>query len=204
MGLAFFVPAGTFRYWQAWTYMAILGIPMLCFVAHLMNKEPELLERRMRTREKERRQKTIISLSLPVFIAVLLIPGLDRRFGWSAVPLVIVIMAEIIVLAGYGLGLLVMRENRYASRVIEVEENQKVITTGPYAVIRHPLYLSGLIIYLFSPLALGSFWALLPASLLIFVYGARIRNEEKVLAEKLPGYLEYLQRVKYRLLPGIW
>lgn len=204
MGLVFFVPAGTFRYWQAWTYMAVLFIPMLVFVSYYLKKDPGLLERRMRTREKEHKQKTIITLSLPVFIAVLLTPGLDRHFGWSAVPPFVVIIADIIILAGYGLFVLVMRENRYASRVIEVEEDQKVISTGPYAVVRHPLYLAGLTIYLFSPLALGSFWAVPPALLLVVIYRARIQNEEKVLAEKLPGYREYLKRVKFRLIPGIW
>jgi len=203
-GLMFFLPAGTFRYWQAWAFIAILFIPMLSVLVYFLRKDPELLERRMRTREKERKQKTIIALGLPVFVVLLLIPGFDRRFGWSGVPPFVVVVADLVILAGYGLFVLVMRENRYASRVIEVEEGQKVISTGPYAVVRHPLYLAGMIIYSFSPLALGSYWALLPALLLIPIYVVRILNEEKDLAENLPGYREYLQRVKFRLIPGIW
>ena len=203
-GLMFFWPAGTFRYWQAWTYIAMLFIPMLSVLVYFLRKNPEFLERRMRTKEKERKQKWIVGLSLPAFIGTFLLPGFDRRYGWSHVPPFVIIIADIILLAAYGLGVLVMRENPYASRVVEVEENQKVISTGPYAVIRHPMYLTGLILYLLTPLALGSYWAVLPALLLILVYVARIRNEEKVLAEKLPGYGEYLQRVRSRLIPGIW
>jgi protein-S-isoprenylcysteine O-methyltransferase Ste14 len=204
LGLLFFWPAGTFRYWQAWVYTAVLFVPVLSFVIYYLKKDPELLERRMRTKEKERKQKWIIGLSLPVFFATFLVPGFDRRYGWSAVPPVIVIIADVVILAAYGLFVLVMRENRYASRVIDVEDDQKVITTGPYAVIRHPLYLSGLIIYLLSPIGLGSFWAVLAALPLVIVYIVRIRSEEKFLTEKLPGYREYLQRVRFRLIPGVW
>jgi protein-S-isoprenylcysteine O-methyltransferase Ste14 len=204
LGLMLFCSAGTFRYWQAWAYVAILFIPMLGVMAYFLRKDPGLLERRMRTKEKERKQKWIHWLSLPAFIGAFLLPGFDRRYGWSDVPPFIVIIADATILAGYGLCVLVMRENRYASRVVEVEENQRAICSGPYAVIRHPFYLGGLIIFLLSPLALGSYWGILPALLLIFIYIARIRNEEKVLAEKLPGYREYLKRVRFRLIPGIW
>ncbi len=204
LGLMFFWPAGTFRYWQAWTYIAILFIPMLGVLAYFLRKNPELLGRRMRTKEKERKQKWIIGLSLPAFIGTFLLPGFDRRYGWSDVPPFVVLIADVTVLVAYGLGVLVMRENPYASRVIEDEKNQRVIPTGPYAVIRHPMYLAGLIIFLISPLALGSYWAVLPALLLIFIYITRILNEEKILADKLPGYREYLQRVRFRLIPGIW
>jgi protein-S-isoprenylcysteine O-methyltransferase Ste14 len=204
LGLAFFCAAGTFRYWQAWVYMAILLIPMLGVLAYFLRKDPGLLERRMRTKEKERRQRWIHWLSVPAFIGAFLLPGFDRRYRWSDVPPFIVIIADAAILAGYGLCVLVMRENRYASRVIEVEQDQRVVSSGPYAVIRHPFYLGGLIIYLLSPIALGSYWGVLPALLLIFIYIARIRNEEKFLAEKLPGYREYLQRVRFRLIPGIW
>jgi len=204
LGLIFFLPAGTFRYWQAWIYMAVLFLPMLGFVTHFLKKDPELLERRLRTKEKEQSQKRIMRLSLPVFAAAYLLPGFDRRLGWSTVPPLLSVIADLIILAGYGLFVLVMRENRYASRVIDIEEGQKVITTGPYAVVRHPMYLSGLIIYSLSPIALGSFWAMLPAALMVIIYVARIRGEEEVLTEKLPGYRDYLKRVKYRLVPGVW
>jgi protein-S-isoprenylcysteine O-methyltransferase Ste14 len=204
LGCAFFLTAGTFHYWQAWVYLATIILPMLGFVSYMMKKKPAALERRMRTKEKEQKQKTIIKTSLPVFIAAFLLPGFDRRYGWSAVPPLVVVIADFICLLAYGLFVLVMKENPYASRIVEVENDQRVITTGPYAVVRHPLYLSGLTIYLFSPLGLGSFWALLPALLLVFVFIARILTEEKLLTEKLEGYRDYLQRVRYRLIPGIW
>jgi len=204
MGLIFFWPAGTFRYWQAWTYIAILFIPILGVVAYFLRKDPELLERRMRTREKEPAQKNLMIISSFVFLFVFLLPGFDRRFGWSSVPVFVIIIADIIILAGYGLFVLAMKENRYASRVIEVEDKQKVITSGPYAVVRHPMYLAAMPIYILSPLALGSYWAVLPAILLIFVLVARIKNEEKVMIKELPGYREYLQRVRFRLIPRIW
>ena len=139
-----------------------------------------------------------------VLLAAFLLPGFDRRLGWSSVPVAVVMLADLIVLTRYGLFVLVLKENRYASRVIEVAEKQSVITTGPYARIRHPMYLAVLSMYILSPLALGSYWAVLPALLLIFVLVARIRNEEKVLMQELEGYREYLQRVRFRLIPGIW
>jgi protein-S-isoprenylcysteine O-methyltransferase Ste14 len=204
MGLMFFLPAGTFRYWQAWTYIAILFIPMLFVMVDLFKNDPELLERRMRTREKERRQKTIVILSALFFMGAYLLPGFDHRYGWSSVPAFVVVVADILVLAGYGLFVRVLQENRYASRIVEVTEKQTVITTGPYALVRHPLYLALVVMFVLSPLALGSYWAMLWAFLLIFILVARIRNEEKVLLAELPGYREYVRRVRYRLIPGIW
>jgi len=204
MGLLFFLPAGTFRYWQAWIYASILIVPMLFVTTWLFRKDPEFLERRIRIKEKEREQKAAITGGSIVILAALVLPGFDRRFGWSSVPLAVVMIADLLVLAAYGFCVLVFRVNRYASRVVEVTADQAVITTGPYSRIRHPMYLAVLIMYIMSPLALGSYWAVLPALLLIFVLVARIKNEEQVLTEKLPGYREYLQRVKYRLLPGVW
>jgi len=204
LGLIFFLPAGTFRYWQAWVYMAVLIIPMLSVMIYFLKHDPELLDRRLRTREKERPQKAIIALSYPLFLAAFLLPGFDRRFGWSSVPAWLVVLADVVVLAGYGLFVLVIRENSFASRVVEVEARQRVVSTGPYAVVRHPMYVANILIYLASPLALGSFWAFLPALLTPAVMVARILNEEKVLKEKLEGYAAYLDRVRYRLIPGIW
>lgn len=204
LGLIFFWPAGTFRYWQAWVYMAILFIPMVGVFVYFIRKDPELLERRMKAKEKERPQKTIIGLSSLLFIGIYLLPGFDRRYGWSSVPVIVVIAADLIILAGYGLFVRVLIENRYASRIVEVEEKQPVIKTGPYALVRHPMYVAVGIIYIFSPLALGSYWAMLPALLVALVLVARILNEEKVLLRDLPGYREYMQRVRYRLIPGVW
>lgn len=200
----FFIPAGTLDYWQAWVYLATLLVPMGLVLAYLLKHDPELLERRMRTREKVPGQRKIILLSYPVFIAAFLLPGLDRRFGWSKVPSWLVIVAAAIVLAGYALFFRVLLENRFLSRVVEVEPEQRVIRSGPYAVVRHPMYAGILPLYLFSPLALGSFWALLPISPLAWVIVARILSEEKILARDLEGYREYMSEIKYRLIPGIW
>ncbi len=204
LGLTFFLPAGTFRYWQAWLYIAVMIIPMAGVMVYFLKHDPELLDRRLRTREKERPQKVISALSLPIFLVAFLTPGFDRRFGWSSVPPVLTIAAALVVLASYGLFVLVMRENSYASRIIEVEDKQRLVATGPYAVIRHPMYVANILIYLASPLVLGSFWALVPAALTPAFLIARIFNEEKVLREKLEGYADYARRVRYRLIPGIW
>ena len=204
LGLMFFWPAGTFRYWQAWVYIAILCIPMLGVFAYLIRKDPELLERRLKAKEKERRQKTIQMLALPFFLGIYILPGFDRRYGWSSVPVAVVIAADILVLAAYGLFVRVLKENSYASRIVEVEKEQKVVTTGPYAWIRHPMYLAILVMYVLTPLSLGSCWAVVPALPVILVLVARIQGEEKVLMEKLAGYKEYVRRAKFRLIPGIW
>lgn len=200
----FFLPAWTFAYWQAWIYLAILFIPMLFVLVYLFRNDPELLARRMKTREREAEQKLIVKISFIPFLLAFLLPGFDVRLGWSHVPAGVVIAADILVLLGYGIVFLVFRENSYTSRVIEVEQGQKVVSSGPYAVVRHPMYLGILIMYVISPLALGSYWAVLPALLTIPVLVARIRNEENVLARDLKGYQEYKLRTRYRLIPGIW
>ncbi len=203
-GLLLFLPAGTFRYWEAWVYLGVLFTPMLAAMMYLLINNPELLERRMRTRETERPQKLLMKLAVFAYILAFVIPGLDHRFDWSTVPIAVVIIADIIVLFGYSIFFLVLRENEYASRVIEVEENQKVISTGPYALIRHPMYLGALLMYLASPAALGSFWAVIAFIPLLAIIIFRIFNEEQVLAKELPGYIEYMEKVKYRLIPFVW
>jgi protein-S-isoprenylcysteine O-methyltransferase Ste14 len=204
LGAMFFLPAGTLFYWEAWVYMAITFIPMLFVVAYFIKNAPELLERRLRMREKEAAQKLIIKLSSLYFLIAFLLPGFDKRYGWSSVPATVVIIADVIVLLGYAFFALTLKENQYASRIIEVEEQQKVITTGPYALVRHPMYLAVSVMYIFSPLALGSYWAMLPTILLLILLVARIRNEERVLLRELKGYQEYTQQTPYRLIPGIW
>jgi protein-S-isoprenylcysteine O-methyltransferase Ste14 len=200
----FFLPAGTISYWEAWVYMAIIFIPMLLVLAYLLKNDPDLLERRMKMRERETEQKLIVKLSVFQFLLAYLLPGFDQRFGWSNVPAAVVIVAELLVLTGYGIFFLVLRENRYASRVIEVEQAQQVITSGPYRIVRHPMYLGLLAFYIFSPLALGSYWAMIPAFLIVPIFVARIRNEEIVLTRDLKGYQEYKQKTTNRLIPGIW
>ena len=199
-----FLPAGTLAYWEAWVYLAILLIPMFLAFRYLLKNSPELLERRMRVREKETAQKRIIGLSYVYFLIAFLLPGFDRRWDWSQVPAIVVILADVLVVLGYGIFLLVMKENRYASRIIEVEQEQQVISSGPYALVRHPMYLGVLLMYMASPLALGSYWAILPAAFVIPILVARILNEEKVLGQELKGYQEYMQKVRFRLIPGLW
>jgi protein-S-isoprenylcysteine O-methyltransferase Ste14 len=200
----FFLSAGTFAYWEAWTYMAILFIPMFFVFIYLIKNEPDLLARRMKMKEKEGEQDLIIKLSYIPFLIAFLLPGFDKRFGWSDVPVVVVVISDILVLLGYGIFFLVLKENPYASRIVEVEPEQTVITSGPYAKVRHPMYSGVLLLYIFSPLALGSYWAIIPVMFIIPVIFARILNEEKVLARDLNGYKEYMQKTHYRLIPGIW
>jgi protein-S-isoprenylcysteine O-methyltransferase Ste14 len=200
----FFLPAGTWTYWEAWVYLAIVFIPMVLALIYFIKKFPEVLERRMRMREKESGQKLIAKLFFLYFLLIFLLPGFDKRFGWSDSPVGVVIVADILVLVGYGFIVLVVRVNQYASRIIEVEQGHQIITHGPYAIVRHPMYAGGLLLYLFSPMALGSYWAMIPALLIIPLLVARILNEEKVLVRDLDGYEEYLQSTKYRLIPGLW
>ncbi len=203
-GLLFFLPAGTFRYWQAWTYMTILFVPGTGAVVCFFKRDPELLERRMRAREKEPAQKRIFLFYLPLSLAALVVPGLDRRFDWSSVPVAVVIISDVIIILGYCLFVRVLLENRYASRIIEVEQGQQLVTTGPYAVVRHPMYVAVSVMILFSPLALGSYWAMIPGALVMIPLIARIHYEEKALLNELEGYREYTLRTRYRLIPGVW
>jgi len=202
--LFFFISAGTIMYWQAWVYIALLFIPMSFLLVYLLKHAPELLVRRMKMKEKEIYQKRIIKISWVFFAAAFIIPGLDVRYGWSQVPLWIIIIADMFVLAGYLMVAVVLIYNKYASRIIEVAKDQKVISTGPYAIIRHPMYTGVIIMYTASPLALGSYWALLPALITPIIIIFRIFNEEKILKRDLEGYTEYTHKVRYRLIPGVW
>jgi protein-S-isoprenylcysteine O-methyltransferase Ste14 len=200
----FFIPAGTLSYWHAWLYLIVLFTPLCFVVVYLLKNEPDLLIRRMQYKEPEKEQQLIIKSSNVLFLLAYILPGLDFRYGWSNVPVWLVIISDVLMLAGYIFVVFVFRENRYASRVVEVEQEQHVISTGPYALVRHPMYLGVAVMYLFSPLALGSFWAIIPALLTIPVLVFRLLNEEKVLVRDLKGYPEYQAKVKYHLFPGIW
>ncbi len=158
----------------------------------------------MKIKEKEEPQKVFVKLSILVFFIAFIIPGFDYRFEWSEVPFIVIIIADLFIFIGYLLFFLVLKENTYASRIIEVERSQKVISTGPYAIIRHPMYVAVLTMYILSPLALGSYWAVLAILPLPVLIIFRIKSEEKILIDKLPGYREYTQKVKYRLIPYIW
>ena len=202
--LIFMLPAGTWHYWEAWVYTFVLLTPMFILMQYLLKNQPALIARRMQFREKENTQKTIIMLAYIPIILAFLLPGFDKRFGWSNVPVWLVILADILMLLGYGITIWVFMENQYASRIVEVEEEQQVISTGPYAIVRHPMYVGALIMYIFSPLALGSYWSMIPALFIIPVLAYRAYDEEKVLIRGLPGYEEYKQKTRYRLIPGIW
>ena len=196
--------AGTVAYWEAWVYMTVLFVPMTLALVFLLKADPELLERRMRTKEKSPEQSFIVKLGSVCYGVAFLLPGFDRRFEWSRASVATVVTADVLVLLGYGLCLLVLRENRYASRIVEVEEGQRVVTTGPYAIVRHPMYLGVLVMFLFTPVALGSGCAVISALPLVAVLVARIRSEEQLLSKKLKGYEEYTRITRYRLLPGVW
>lgn len=199
-----FVPAGTLAFWEGWLYLAVLLIPLTFAMVYLLKNDPELLERRMHMREREKTQARIIAASSLYFVMLFVLPGLDHRFGWSHTPAPLVLLGALLVLLGYGIVLLVFRENRYASRVVEVTQGQQVISSGPYAYVRHPMYSGVTLMYVFTPLALGAWWVVLPALLIIPILAARLRNEEEVLLRELPGYAEYREKTRYRLLPGVW
>ena len=204
MGSVFFVSAGTFSYWHAWILIAILFIPMFLVLLYLLKNDPTLLERRMKTKEKERPQKLLVRFSTLATVVAYVIPGLDYRFRWSSVSVTLVIIADIVIFLAYVLFFLVLRENSYAARIVEVEKGQKVISTGPYTFVRHPMYVAVLVLFLFSPIALGSFWAMIAMVPIPPVLILRIRSEERLLMRELSGYREYTQRVRYRLLPMVW
>jgi protein-S-isoprenylcysteine O-methyltransferase Ste14 len=204
LGLMLFLPAGTFDYWQAWLFLAVLFLPFLFVVSYLVKNDPALLDRRMRFREKVAEQKRLIDFSKIFFFFGFLVPGFDFRYRWSSVPSWLVIASDVIIFAGYMIIFSVFRENQYTSRIIEVERGQKVISTGPYSIVRHPMYAGIILMFIFMPIALGSFWALIPLSPAIGIIIPRLLNEEIVLSKELKGYEEYTKKVRYRLIPGVW
>ena len=204
LGLLIFLPAWSLRYWQGWLLMGILFVPMFVAGLVMMAKNPDLLRKRLNAKEQEAEQKTVVKLSGLLFIAAFVVAGLNWRFGWWVLPDWAVWVAAGLFLASYLLYAEVLRENTYLSRTIEVQENQKVIDTGLYGVVRHPMYMATTILFLAMPLVLAS-----PISFFIMlgyipVIAKRIKNEEKVLEEGLEGYAEYKKKVKYRVIPFVW
>lgn len=204
LGLGLFLPAGSAKYWQAWVFIGIVFIPVIFVVFYFLKHDPKLLERRMKFKEKEIQQKIIMRIAIFIFFIGFLIPGFDYRYSWSNVPIWLVILSDIIIFLGYTIVFFVFKENSYTSRIIEVVKGQKVITTGPYSIIRHPMYIGVTLMFLFMPMALGSYLALIFFVLIIAIIILRILNEEKVLLRDLKGYNEYTKKVKYRLIPKIW
>jgi len=198
------LPAGTWHYPNAWLLMGMLFIPMFIAGLVMLKKNPALLRSRLNAKEKEGEQEIVIRLSGLMFLAGFIVAGLDFRFGWSALPRGIVIAASIVFLLAYALYAEVLRENTYLSRTIEVQEDQKVIDTGLYGVVRHPMYAVTFLLFGSMPLMLGSLPAFVVFLCYPFIIVKRIRNEEAVLMRELDGYAEYMQRVKYRLIPFVW
>lgn len=207
MGLLIFVPAGTIRYWQGWLFLAVYFGSSALMTTYAMRNDPELLARRMSggpTAEKQAAQKVIMSIASVVFIACLVVPALDFRFGWSHVAVSLVVAGDILVALFFWVAYVVFRENRFAAATIEVASDQRVISTGIYAFIRHPMYSGGLALFIGMPLALGSYWGLLafPVALAALIW--RLLDEERFLAKNLPGYTEYRAEVRWRLIPGVF
>lgn len=204
LSLLLFLPAGTIDFLGAWRLIALLFIPMFIFGIVLFFKSPTLLEKRLNNKETSNVQKKVILLSGLEFIVCFIVAGFDYRFGWSKLPSWIIMTACIIFVISYGLYAEVTRENEYLSRTVEVQENQKVVSTGLYGIVRHPMYFAVVLLFWSMPLVIGSFYSfiiMLPFPLLLI---SRIKDEEKILEDGLPGYKEYEQKVKYHLFPFIW
>ena len=207
MALLIFVPAGTLDYPRAWIFLAVFFTPVLAITIYLMKNDPKLLERRIKAGpadEKETSQKIIQFLAMTDFIAVMLVPAFDHRFAWSAVPTHVVVAGNVLVVLGFFVVFLVFKENTFTSAIIELSSEQKVVATGPYALVRHPMYIGALIMLVGVPLALGSWWGLLTVIPMTLVIVWRLLDEEKFLARNLAGYSEYQNAVRYHLLPFVW
>ena len=199
-----FIPAGTWNYPQGWLLIGILFVPMFIAGLVMMRKNPELLKKRLSVKEEESEQRRVILLSGLMFLAAFISAGLSYRYKWLMIPTAVSILAAIVFLAAYALYAEVLRENTYLSRTVEVQENQKVIDTGLYGVVRHPMYMVTVLLFLSMPLVLGSVLSFVIMLTYIPIIMVRIRNEEEVLTKGLPGYAEYKSTVKYRLILFIW
>ena len=204
VALLLFLPAGTIRYPGGLLFLCLLFVPMLILGIIMLARARDLLRKRLDVKEKQGTQKGVVAVMGLIFLGGFILAGLDFRFGWSKVPLPVVIVASVLFLVGYALYAEVMRENAYLSRTVKVEEGQTVISTGLYAVVRHPMYTASTVMFLALPLILGSWYALIPFALYPVIMVVRIRGEEKLLTAELAGYAEYKKKVKYRMFPFIW
>ena len=204
IALLLFWPAGTMKYWNGWLFCAVLFIPVLIMGVVLFLKAPDLLRKRLQEKEEQAEQKTVVALSGLMFMGGFVLAGLDFRFGWSYMPNWLVYGAAAVFVIGYAFFAEVMRENAYLSRTVEVQENQEVIDSGLYGVVRHPMYFATVLMFNAMPLILGSYVSFVVFLVYPFLIAKRIRNEELILEEGLHGYTEYKNKVKYRLIPFVW
>ena len=204
VGGLLFVPAKSFKYWNGWLFMGLLFIPMFIAGIILMIKNPELLRKRLNAKEQENEQKWVLLFSGLMFIAGFIVAGLNYKYKWIEMPNAVTIISSILFIIAYILYAEVLRENTYLSRTIEVQENQKVIDTGLYGIVRHPMYAVTILLFLTIPLVLGSIISFIIFLIYPIIIGKRIKNEEKVLEKDLKGYTEYKKKVKYKLIPFIW
>ncbi len=204
VGVLIFLPAGTFNYIGGWGFVALLFIPIFIMGVVMFIKAPDLLKKRLDGKEKENTQKGVVAFSGLIFLGGFIVAGLDFRYGWSNVSGAVQIIASALFLVSYALYAEVMRENAYLSRTIEVQENQKVIDTGLYGIVRHPMYMATILLFLMIPLILGSWWSFVIFLAYPVIIALRIKNEEQVLTKQLEGYAEYKQKVKYKIIPFIW
>jgi protein-S-isoprenylcysteine O-methyltransferase Ste14 len=204
---ALFIPAGTIHYWQAWIFLAFFFVPALAITVYLMAKDPKLLARRMRggpVAEKQPAQRIIMSIVSVGFIALLVVPALDHRLAWSHMPAAISLAGNALMAIGWLATFFVFRENSFSSATIEIADDHKVVSTGPYAWVRHPMYAGAVLMLLGMPVALGSWWGVAVFLVMLPAFAWRMFDEEKFLTENLPGYAEYRQKVRFRLIPGVW
>ena len=204
VGLLIFLPAGTLAYAQGWLLMGLLFGPMFIAGLVMLAKSPDFLAKRLDVKEKRSAQQGVVKLSGLMFIAGFVVAGLDYRFGWSQMPKAVTVAASVLFLLAYLLYAEVMRENAYLSRTIQVEEGQTVVSTGLYGIVRHPMYMATLLLFLVMPLVLGSWWALIPFACYPAIIISRLKDEEELLTRELAGYEEYKEKVKYRIIPFIW
>ena len=204
VGLLIFLPAGTLSYTYGWLLIGLLFVPMLIAGFVMLSKSPDFLKKRLDAKEKQGTQKGVVALSGLMFIAGFVVAGLDYRFGWSDMPTWVILTASVLFLVAYALYAEVMRENAYLSRTIKVEEGQKVVDTGLYSVVRHPMYMATILLFLMIPIVLGSWYALIAFVFYPAVIVVRLKDEEELLTKELPGYAAYKLKVKYRIIPFIW
>ena len=204
VGLLIFLPAGTLHYAKGWLLMGLLFVPMLAAGIIMLIRSPAFLEKRLDVKEKQATQKGVIAFSGLIFLAGFVVAGLDFRFGWSHFPPSVTVVGSVLFLLAYALYAEVMRENAYLSRTVKVEEGQTVVDTGLYGIVRHPMYMATILLFLMIPLILGSWYALIPFAFYPVIIIVRLKDEENLLTRELPGYAEYKEKVKYRILPYIW